>query len=263
MRPFFYFLPLLLLGFSFCTSDQASAPIPACEADLVLAVSGQQPSACGIASGGFAVGVTSGGATDQAVEFSINGGEFQAAADFNELAAGTYTIMARRGSCTGEVQADVVNSEGLNVSLAVENARCGSSNGSIEVTPSEASGEVNYSIDGGAAQTSAIFSGLAAGTYMVTATDDIGCVVSQEVLITTDVDFETARSIIVTTCAIPSCHGGSVSPNFTMDANIVSRAGRIKARTQAGTMPPASSSQSLSQAQIDMIACWVDDGAPM
>lgn len=68
--------------------------------------------------------------------------------------------------------------------------------------------------------------------------------------------------IITAKCAIPGCHvTGVQSPDLSNQANIFSRAERIKVRTSAGTMPP-SSSPGLTADEINNIAAWVDAGAP-
>lgn len=253
---------LLLFGLAACTSDQTNAPTPVCEADLVLELTNVLPSACGIASGGFTVNVMSGGAADETPEFSINDGPFQASPDFTELTAGTYSVAARRGVCEGSVTVSVNNSDGLSVTVTVENASCGDPNGSVTAVATDASGDVIYSLDGGPGQDTPAFIGLATGTYTLTATDDIGCVVEQEFTVMSTVTFTSIKTIVSTNCAIPSCHGGSQAPDFREDDNIVARAERIKARTGARTMPPGFSGMTLTDEEITMIACWVDDGAP-
>jgi hypothetical protein len=60
-------------------------------------------------------------------------------------------------------------------------------------------------------------------------------------------------------CAITGCHNGtSRSNNFSQYASAKSFAKTIKSKTQDRTMP---FDGSLTQQQIDLIACWVDDGA--
>lgn len=68
-------------------------------------------------------------------------------------------------------------------------------------------------------------------------------------------------NIINNNCAISGCHvSGTGLPDYTQNSVIEDKASLIKARTSAGTMPPASSGLTLSQSQIDDIACWVDNG---
>ena len=66
------------------------------------------------------------------------------------------------------------------------------------------------------------------------------------------------QGIIASNCAISGCHDGSISPDLTTFNTIQSRASRIKARTANGSMPRG---RTLTQTEIDLIACWVDDGA--
>ena len=70
---------------------------------------------------------------------------------------------------------------------------------------------------------------------------------------------ESIGEIIVTKCAISGCHNGSTSlPDFRSLATVQANSGNIKSFTQTGFMPR---NGSLSQNEIDLIACWVDDGA--
>jgi hypothetical protein len=70
------------------------------------------------------------------------------------------------------------------------------------------------------------------------------------------------QPIINANCAIPGCHSGNQSPNLSSAQGIIGNAARIRAVTQGGIMPPANSGRSLSDEQIQAIACWVDNGAP-
>jgi len=74
---------------------------------------------------------------------------------------------------------------------------------------------------------------------------------------------QTISPLISTNCAITGCHvNGQQAPTLENYAQISANAGRIKAKTSNGTMPPPTSGQSLTQQEIDDIACWVDAGAP-
>ena len=74
-----------------------------------------------------------------------------------------------------------------------------------------------------------------------------------------EVSFETdIAPIIENNCAISGCHGGNISPDLRNFSTIQARANRIKIRTQNRTMPRG---RSLTQMEIDQIACWVDGGA--
>ncbi|MFY0654759.1 MAG: hypothetical protein JXQ96_22195 [Cyclobacteriaceae bacterium] len=60
-------------------------------------------------------------------------------------------------------------------------------------------------------------------------------------------------------CAISGCHNGSRFPNLSVKANIISNASSIKSRTRVGGGMPRNGT--LTTAQRDLIADWVDGGA--
>ena len=60
-------------------------------------------------------------------------------------------------------------------------------------------------------------------------------------------------------CAVSGCHNGTQFPDFRSLSNIQQNKDQIRQRTQTGNMPP--NGRSLTQQQIDLIACWIDDGA--
>ncbi|MFD2036901.1 2-polyprenyl-6-methoxyphenol hydroxylase [Belliella marina] len=69
-------------------------------------------------------------------------------------------------------------------------------------------------------------------------------------------------AIINANCAISGCHvSGGQFPNFTIKANIIQNANSIRAQTESGNMPKASSGLTLSAKQKDDIFCWVANGA--
>ncbi len=69
--------------------------------------------------------------------------------------------------------------------------------------------------------------------------------------------------IIAAKCALPGCHNGTNNsvPNWTVFSNVQANASNIKTRTSNRTMPPSSANVSLTAAEIEAIACWVDSGA--
>lgn len=78
----------------------------------------------------------------------------------------------------------------------------------------------------------------------------------------TTVSFATdIKPIIETSCLINNsqCHGKNLSiPNWANFSEVQAKAALIKTKTGNRSMPKIGS---LSQAQIDLIACWVDNGA--
>ena len=178
------------------------------------------------------------------------------------MPAGTYTITATSNGCEETLDVQVENAAGLNASIAgVIAADCGGTNGSIEIAVENANGAVEYKLDNGTPQSSNVFNGLVPGTYTLSISDDAGCEVSLEATINSKVEFANIELIINSSCAISGCHAGNVSPDFRVKDNILNNANRIKARTSARSMPPSSSSVSLTTEEIESISCWVNDGA--
>ncbi len=121
--------------------------------------------------------------------YSLNNGAFQSSATFSGLATGNYTVTAKNSNgCTGTTtvalgSTNPCNGVTITVSLAKVNPATGQSNGSITATASGATG-FTYSLNTGAYQASNSFTGLAAGTYTVTAKSSAGCLGSAQVTLT-------------------------------------------------------------------------------
>jgi len=70
------------------------------------------------------------------------------------------------------------------------------------------------------------------------------------------------QPIIASNCAISGCHDGSNTlPDWSDFSNVQSNAALIKQRTSNRTMPPSNANVTLTAAEIEQIACWVDSGA--
>lgn len=112
------------------------------------------------------------------VTYSLNGGAPQASNTFSGLNAGEYslTVVSDQG-CTFNEIIDVPLTGGPQDGTAVvTNAGCGAADGSITLSGvTGGTAPYTYSINSGAPQASNVFSGLFAGTYSVTVTDDNGC----------------------------------------------------------------------------------------
>jgi uncharacterized membrane protein len=79
----------------------------------------------------------------------------------------------------------------------------------------------------------------------------------------TPVSFSTqVAPLLQANCALSGCHAAEGTlPELTSFEKIKARAADIKQQTQARNMPPAGSGISLSQEEIDLLACWIDQGA--
>lgn len=140
--------------------------------------------------------------------YSINGTTFQTSPTFTGLATGNYTVTAKNANgCTGTTTVALgatnpCNGVTITVSLTKTDPTTGQSNGSITATASGATG-FTYSLNNGTYQASNSFTGLAAGTYTVTAKSSAGCLGSAQVTLT----------------AADPCTGISITLNSVITAN--------------------------------------------
>ncbi|HPG08961.1 MAG TPA: hypothetical protein P5275_17650 [Saprospiraceae bacterium] len=70
------------------------------------------------------------------------------------------------------------------------------------------------------------------------------------------------QSIINSSCALAGCHTGDVpQPKYDSYAAVKALVSSIQSRVSDKSMPPAGATP-LSDAQIKLITCWVQNGAP-
>ncbi|HYG53177.1 MAG TPA: choice-of-anchor L domain-containing protein, partial [Flavobacteriales bacterium] len=91
--------------------------------------------------------------------------------------AGTYTVtMTDASGCVATTTVSIVNPPALGGTVNIVHPLCnGGSSGVITVNASGGTGALTYSINGGTFQVSNVFSGLAAGSYIITVKDANGC----------------------------------------------------------------------------------------
>ncbi|HLP93365.1 MAG TPA: hypothetical protein VK168_04985, partial [Saprospiraceae bacterium] len=128
------------------------------------------------------VSVTSGGGTAPHIYLWSNGSADQV---LNGLVAGTYTVTVTDGNGCSQMASIVVTqpASALNVSAASTNVSCqGGNDGSATATAG--GGTSPYSFLWSNGQATSIASGLSAGTFTVTVTDDNGCTSTASTTIT-------------------------------------------------------------------------------
>ncbi|GAB4054580.1 hypothetical protein GCM10028810_63550 [Spirosoma litoris] len=110
-------------------------------------------------------------------QYSQSGGAYGSSANFTGLAAGGYTFSVKDvNGCSASVSTTLTTQSNLALSVtSLQNIACfGGSTGAISVTTTGSSvGAVQYSINSGASQASSQFTGLGAGTYTLTAQDNL------------------------------------------------------------------------------------------
>lgn len=201
--------------------------------------------------------------------YQLGSGAFVANPLFIALTAGSYvvTVMDSRG-CTNKATA-VVNAVGSTLTATIvttpDNACFPPHDGTITVTPSGGTPPYEIKFGNGAFGSTTTFTDLAAGVYPVTVKDATGCLLVWDCTVQHgDTGTSYASDIVPilnASCNSSSCHGaGNGSRSWTTYANVAAKAQQIKSRTASGSMPPPGSPD-LSAQQIQIIACWVDDGA--
>ncbi len=243
-----------------CSSEKAPDPVD-CNVNPVNIQSVTSTEAtCGLEDGRLTISA-SGGSGD--FMYSINGTDFQASNIFENLGAGNYSITVKDANdCSTSGSGIVESSSGLLMTVDLSAvAGCDTENGilSVEVTGGEP--PYQYRLDNGSFQDTPGFAGLAAGSHTIMAQDANGCLVANSVeMINGTSLMDDVMPIITANCAVSGCHDGSSGIiSWANKNNVIANAANIRTRTGNGTMPPAG--RSISDEEIQTIACWVNDGA--
>ncbi|MEM9856887.1 MAG: hypothetical protein AAF843_06010 [Bacteroidota bacterium] len=217
------------------------------------------PSACNALDGSIqvaAIGFTGG------LSYRINNGAPNSNGSFSNLGVGEYTVTAEdQNGCSLDRMITLSDPTiGFSITdITSTFSGCETNNATLEVVTA-GNNDLEYSIDGLNFQQGGIFENVNAGTYNVVVREN-GCSESQEHFVLSGVSFSNEiEAIISSNCAVSGCHVANTGRvNFNVLSNIQNKAQQIKSRTQSGSMPPGN--RSITQTQIDLIACWVDDGA--
>lgn len=143
-----------------------------------------------------------------------------------------------------------------------EDNQCVSSNGTIRIDVTEGNAPYVYKIDNGAFGDSNEFTTLSHGNHNVVIKDVNDCTIGLNITVPsgiTGTSWSTEiKPLIQTYCALSGCHNGLSRPDLRLYSKAKFYAAEIKLFTQDKSMP---FDGNLTQNQIEVIACWVDDGA--
>ncbi|MCF6351603.1 MAG: hypothetical protein L3J06_01195 [Cyclobacteriaceae bacterium] len=249
----------LLIIFIACTSNKIDdTPKVDCSVSTLDFATTLTDADCGSNNGTIEI---KGEGGETPYKYSIDNGALQSSAIFENLASGNYKVtITDNVACSVTKDVSVASTSGFNATGTVADAGCKTTNGTFTAVPNGGTEPYAYSLNGGASQSGATFSNLGAGEYEILITDATGCDFSIVKMIPSGISYNTSvKSIIANSCATTGCHDGSSSQtNFTIFSSVQGKATDIKSRTQSGNMPKDSS---LTQAEKDAIACWVEDGA--
>ncbi len=176
------------------------------------------PATCGQSNG--SINATGFGGTPP-LQYSLNNGPNQNSANFSSLSAGTYTLrVTDANGCFTDTVLQVQQQNGVVISsLNLVQPTCTSNSGSVTVNTMGGVGPIQYSINGGTAVASNIFSNLGSGTYTMVAIDANGCTdTSIANLISPSNQFYASATVIQPTCTTLgsiSVQGGGGAPPLT------------------------------------------------
>ncbi|MBX2843648.1 MAG: hypothetical protein KTR26_17900 [Flammeovirgaceae bacterium] len=253
-----FFLLTIIISHS-CQYNTILPPVDCEENAPEINITSIQSTPCGESKGSIEILATS--ANDGEFTYSLDGESFQESNIFTNLSAQSYQVYAKEnGNCTTSIEAIVPDESGISLEIEVTNTDCGSSTGSIMVKASLSN--VEFSIDEKIFQPTGSFSKLGQGIYNVQVREiNSSCGTSKEVLIPSGVSYNNSvKNIIDTNCAISGCHvAGRNIPDFKEFSNVQKNVATIKLRINNGTMPPGN--RAITSKDIQLITCWVDDGA--
>jgi hypothetical protein len=255
---FYSFLASHLLFLS-CSNNSDDPGVDCDQSDLSVSIQSSVLPTCD--AQGSVIVVGSGGTAPYT--YSIDGSNFQTSTEFSGLAAGNLVITIKDADdCTATLSTTLASEGGISIALATTNSACNSSTGSIEITASGGDGSYNYSLDGGASQTNNSFNAVSTGDHEVTVTDGTGCSSTKTIYVSSNVSLANdIMPLLQAQCTFSGCHNGDNGSdrNWLQKEDVRAKAENIKSRTQSGSMPR--SPGVLTPDQVDIIACWVDDGA--
>ncbi len=161
---------------------------------------------CGSNNGSITINATAGVAP---YTFSNNGSTYQTNNVFNGLLPGNYTFYVKdSNNCITTTTDTILNATGPTLSNTVQSTSCTGTSGSITLIATGGTAPFQYSINGGSTyQSSALFSGLSAGTYQLIISDFNGCKTFSTAIV-----YQTLPQVTdTTTNASCTLHDGSIT----------------------------------------------------
>ena len=171
------------------------------------------PTTCGMSAGSITVTPTAG--TGPYTYTLTPPGSTQTAPGpytFTNLPAGTYTVVATDVTgCTNTFTATVTTTANIPGTIGSSATSCPlSTDGTITVTPTGGTAPYTYSLDGGASQSSNIFTNVAAGPHTVVFTDAMGCTGTLNITVVAGFTPITAN-INLTPTSCPTVNDGTIT----------------------------------------------------
>jgi hypothetical protein len=252
---------VIALIFSACSSDDDPVDCeksgPAISLENVV-----DASSCSTHDGQIKVNVSGG---KEPYNFFINDQAVGSTDAITDLAAGSYSVRVTDANhCSASVDnISILASDFSFTADILANTSCLAGNGAVTINVENNNPPYSFQLGNGSFSANNVFAGLKTGSHSITVQDNNNCRVTLSVSIprgssgtswTDDI-----KPIMEKHCATSGCHNGvSRSTNFLEYSSAKTYASSIKSKTRDRSMP---FDGSLTQSQIDLISCWVDDGA--
>ena len=260
------FITANLISCSKGGEDEPVQPDPCAGKTITITATPVSSAGCGAPNGSIAVTAT--GSTG--FTYKLNAaGTYQAAASFNGLAAGAYTVFVKDVDGCEKSQAVTVGSAGGTFTITATPSPtngCGTTTGSIAVTAAGSTGFTYKLNAGGTYQASGNFTNLAEGNYTVFVKDGTGCENSQAVTVSAGAagpKFTAVRALLNAKCIV--CHSGAAPAggrDWTVNCNVVTNRALINNRAVViGDMPFGG--PPLSAAEKAVITEWINAGGQL
>jgi hypothetical protein len=254
-------LAILFVFLAACSSDDEPVDCETAGPGITLGEITNATS-CSAADGSVVVDVSGG---VEPYQLFVNGQAAGTNASLTGLTAGTYSItVTDANNCSALLENVTILSQDFSFTTVLQaNTSCLTGNGAVTVDVVQINPPYLFKIADGEFADDNFFTGLKTGNHMITIKDNNNCTVTLSITIPQGVTGTSwtndIKPIMEKSCAITGCHNGvSRSNDFREYASVKSFAKSIKSKTQDRSMP---FDGSLTQNQIDLIACWVADGA--
>ena len=161
-----------------------------------------------------------------ALQYSIDGENFQAGNTFGNLANGNYTVTVRDANgCTATATASIAVPALKILEVLVEGITCFGQTGQLIVFPGGGIPPYQYSLDGGAFQTDSIFTGVGAGIHSVSIKDAVDTTVTLQAINVTEPDPLVAGTAIVKNDVQVVAGGGTLPYTYSLNGGAQQPAG--------------------------------------
>ena len=217
---------------------------------------------CSANNGSISVSATGG---TEPYQFQLNNHPTASGGHFQNLPAGSYSVVVTdANNCSRAIDNITILADDFAFTTSlVPNTSCLSGNGTVTVDVEPLNPPYRYKLGDGMFTSENTFTGLTTGSHVITVEDDNNCMVILQVSVLRGHSGTSwqgdIKPILEKNCAISGCHNGvSRATDFSKFSSAKQYAKEIKSMTQDRSMPFEGS---LTQHEIDVIACWVDDGA--